>query len=95
VVVWRLWPLTGETYLDLRSGQWPQGAVLFAFGVHAAEARWLNGMPAALVRRSGSIAVIGLAALVTLLAISQVLGQFEALLAGVGWPTILLALLTE
>lgn len=92
LAVWQLWPLTGETYLDLRFGQWPQGAVLFTLGVHAAEGGWLNGMPAAL-RRSGWIAVIGLAVLMTLLAISQVLGQFEANLTGFNWPTILLALL--
>jgi glucan biosynthesis protein C len=93
MAVWQLWPLTGETYLDLRFGQWPQGAVLFALGVHAAEAGWLNGIPPTLVRGSGWIAAIGLAAFVTLLAMSQALGQFEAVMTGFGWPTILLAVL--
>ena len=93
LVVWQPWPLTGETYLDLRFGQWPQGAVLFALGVHAAETGWLHGMPGVLIRRLGWIAVIGLAALMTLLGISQANGQFEAVLTGLGWPTMLLAML--
>ena len=34
--VWQLWPPTGDMYLNPRLGEWPQGAVLFALGVHAA-----------------------------------------------------------
>ena len=33
-VVWLVWPLDGEMFLNLRVPQWPQGAVLFALGVH-------------------------------------------------------------
>jgi hypothetical protein len=91
--VWLVWPLTGETSLDLRFGQWPQGAVLFALGVHATETGWLTDMPATLVRRAGWIAAIGLAGCVAMLALFQVVGRFEDLLTGLGWPTILLALL--
>ncbi len=38
--IWQPWPLTGDTFLNLKWGEWPQGAVLFALGVHAAEAGW-------------------------------------------------------
>lgn len=38
--IWQRWPVTGVTFLNLRVGQWPQGAVLFALGVHGAEAGW-------------------------------------------------------
>jgi hypothetical protein len=31
--VWQLWPLTGDMFLSLRVGEWPQGVVLFALGV--------------------------------------------------------------
>ena len=43
----------GDTFLNLRWGGWPQGAVLFAPGVHTAEAGWLEDFPPTLARRLG------------------------------------------
>lgn len=93
LAAWQLWPLAGESYMDLVLSEWPQGAVLFALGVYAAERGWLKHMAGALVRRLGWIAVTGLVALAALLSVWLAQGRVEELLSGLGWPTIALALL--
>jgi glucan biosynthesis protein C len=67
--------------------------VLFALGVHAAEAGWLGGLPPVLVRRLGWVAATALAVLEMLVAVELARGQFEELVAGAGWPTMAFALL--
>ena len=92
--VWQVWPLNAETYLILRLGEWPQGAVLFALGVLGAEAGWLEDLPLVLARRLGWVAAAGVAALVTLM-MSLVLarGADQALVMGPDLPTMAFALL--
>jgi surface polysaccharide O-acyltransferase-like enzyme len=92
--VWQVWPVNAETFLYLRVGEWPQGAVLFALGVLGAEAGWLEDLPRALARRLGWLAAAGLAALLTLM-LSLVLarGADRALVMGADWPTMAFALL--
>jgi Acyltransferase family len=92
--VWQPWPVMGDTFLNLRWGEWPQGAVLFALGVHAAEAGWLRDLPPVLVRRLGWVAAAGVAALMTLmLYLVLARGKDQALAMGADLPTMAFALL--
>lgn len=92
--VWQPWPVMGDTFLNLRWGQWPQGAVLFALGVHAAEAGWLEDFPPVLARRLGWVAAAGAAALMTLmLYLVLARGKDQALAMGADAPTMAFALL--
>jgi glucan biosynthesis protein C len=92
--VWQRWPVTGEAFLNLRWGEWPQGAVLFALGVHGAEAGWLQDFPPVLARRLGWVAAAGVAALLALmLYLVLARGKDQALAMGADAPTMLFALL--
>ncbi len=92
--VWQLWPMLGETFLNLRWGEWPQGAVLFALGVHGAEAGWLQDFPPLLARRLGWVAAAGVAALMALmLYLVLARGADQALAMGADLPTMAFALL--
>jgi hypothetical protein len=92
--VWQPWPVMGDTFLNLRWGEWPQGAVLFALGVHAAEAGWLDDFPPVLARRLGWVAAAGVAALMTLLLyLVLARGKDQALAMGADPPTMAFALL--
>ena len=92
--VWQPWPVTGDTFLNLRWGEWPQGAVLFALGVHGAEAGWLEDFPPVLARRLGWVAAAGVAALMTLvLYLVLAGGEDQALTMGGVLPTMAFALL--
>jgi hypothetical protein len=75
-------------------GEWPQGAVPFALGVHAAEAGWLEDFPPGLARRLGWVAAAGVAALMTVM-LYLVLdrGTDQALAMGADLPTMAFALL--
>jgi surface polysaccharide O-acyltransferase-like enzyme len=92
--VWQPWPVMGDTFLSLRWGEWPQGAVLFALGVHGAQAGWLADFPPVLARRLGWVAAAGVAALMMLMG-SLVLarGMDQALAMGADVPTMVFALL--
>ncbi len=91
--VWQVWPANAVMFLNLRAGQWPQGAVLFALGVQGAEAGWLDEFPRVLARRLGWVAAAGLAALVALM-VSLVLarGVDQAGVEGADLPTMAFAL---
>jgi fucose 4-O-acetylase-like acetyltransferase len=89
-LVWLVWPLDGEMFLNLRVPEWPQGAVLFALGVHAGRAGWLADLPRDLVRRLGWMTVAGMVALLTLLALA--FSPEEELSTRADWPTLLFAL---
>ena len=92
--VWQPWPVMGDTFLNLRWGGWPQGAVLFAPGVHTAEAGWLEDFPPTLARRLGRVAAAGVAALMMLmLYLVLARGKDQALAMGADVPTMAFALL--
>ena len=91
--VWGAFPFLSKTYLDPIFAEWPQGAGLFALGVHAAETGWLARVAPTLVRRLAGLAVAGLLALGGLLALLLVSGEVGPLLAGNGWPALAVALL--
>jgi Acyltransferase family len=92
--VWQRWPVTGDAFLNLRWGEWPQGAVLFALGVHGAEAGWLAGFPPVLARRLGWVAAAGVAALMTvMLYLVLARGEDQALAMSADLPTMVFALL--
>ena len=92
--VWQPWPVMGDTFLNLRWGEWPQGAVLFALGVHGAEAGWLEDFPPVLARRLGWVAAAGVAALLALmLYLVLARGEDQALVMGADVTTMGFALL--
>lgn len=92
-VVWLAFPLTSEMFLNLRVAEWPQGAVLFALGVRAAEAGWVDAPPTLhQVRRLGWSALAGATAFVALLAYGAASGA-EDMGPGAGWPVIAAAVL--
>ena len=94
LTVWQVWPWNSDVFFAARLGEWPQGAVLFALGVHAAETGWLCHLPPELARRLGWTALAGTIAIVTLFAVLEAQDQASAVLnAAAGWPTILFALL--
>jgi Acyltransferase family len=90
--VWQVWPLHEDVYLNLRIPAWPQGAVLFALGVHAAHSGWLAGLSRRLQRVSGWVVVAATVALVVVLAVA-VDPDIEELETGADVPTLLFALL--
>jgi hypothetical protein len=90
--VWQAFPFMSLTYLDPIFAEWPQGAGLFALGVHAAETGWLGRVSARTARRLGAVAVAGLLALGAFMAALLACGQFGSLVAGNGWPALVLAL---
>lgn len=93
LAVWQVWPPTGETVLNLKLAEWPQGAVLFALGVRAAEAGWVESPPSLhQVRSLGWAAAAGMAAFVGLLAMGVAAGETD-LGSGTGWPMMVAALL--
>jgi Acyltransferase family len=92
--VWQAWPVLGEAFLNLKWGEWPQGAVLFALGVHGAEAGWLQEFPAVLARRLGWVAAAGVAAFLALmLYLVLARGEDQVLAMGADLPTMAFALL--
>lgn len=94
LVVWQLWPWNSEALLAARPGEWPQGAVLFALGVHAGEAGWLETLTRRRRRQLGWVAGVAGVATVTLFAVLEAGDRAEAVLnEAAGWPTLLFALL--
>ncbi len=94
LAVWQVWPVLEEMVLNLKVGEWPQGAALFALGVLAGETGWVDALPRALVRRIGWVAAGAAALMVGLVALgmSQA-GSPEELLASLDWPTASFAVL--
>ena len=95
LAVWQVWPWNAEVLLNLRVGEWPQGAVLFALGVHAGETGWPQELSRASVRRLGRVAAAAAAALSGLIGFEVLVrGDVDALLeARVPLDTALLAVL--
>lgn len=94
LAVWQVWPWNSSVFFTARFGEWPQGAVLFALGVHAGETGWLRDLPPLLARRLGWTALAGIIATVALFAVLEARDEVLAVLnAAAGWPTILFALL--
>lgn len=96
VTSWTVWlfsPLTEEAPLNVRVAEWPQGAVLFALGVLAAEVGWVEQPPSLhRVRLLGWLALAGSAGFVGVLAIGVASGQ-EDFGPPTDWPTIAVAVL--
>jgi hypothetical protein len=90
--VWLVWPLNEDVVLNLRFPAWPQGAVLFALGVHAAHAGWLASLSRCVQRLSGWFVLAATVALVALLAVA-VAPEQEELAMGADVPTLLFAVL--
>jgi surface polysaccharide O-acyltransferase-like enzyme len=88
--LWLVWPLEDEMLLNLRVPAWPQGAVLFALGVLAARAGWLDELPPALMRRSGWTTLAATAALMVLLVVAFAADDEELATRG-DLPTALFA----
>jgi peptidoglycan/LPS O-acetylase OafA/YrhL len=83
-LIWLRWPLDAEdTWLNLRWGMWPQGAVLFALGVRVAHSGGIGQLPPSLVRRLGWIAGPALAVLVALAAVVVAWDEPDG--ANAGW----------
>jgi surface polysaccharide O-acyltransferase-like enzyme len=95
LAVWQVWPWNAEVPLNLRVGEWPQGAVLFALGVHAGETGWPHEPSRASVRQLGRVAAAAAAALSGLIGFEVLVrGDVDALLgARVPLDTALLAVL--
>jgi len=92
-LAWRWWPVDdASTFLNLRWGLWPQGAVLFALGVWAGEAGSLQDLTA-WARLLGWTALAAAVMLVALAVYEKARGNFESALHGAGWPIMLTAVL--
>jgi surface polysaccharide O-acyltransferase-like enzyme len=92
--VWQVWPWNSSAFFTARFGEWPQGAVLFALGVHAAETGWLRDLPPVLARRLGWTALAGTIATVTLFAVLDAQDQVTAVVnKATGWGVVPFALL--
>jgi glucans biosynthesis protein C len=57
--VWQVWPWNSDALFGSRLGEWPQGAVLFALGVHAGENGWLDDVPRSVSSRLALVAALG------------------------------------
>lgn len=92
--IWQVWSVLGDMVLNLKVGEWPQAAVLFALGVLAGETQWLQRLRRRTVRRVGWVAVGGAAAAVPLVAygVSQA-DESSDLLSAPDWPTATFAVL--
>ena len=92
-LVWLAWPLdAADTFLNLRWGLWPQGAVLFGLGVHAREKTRVWAFAPTLRHHLGWATLGGLALLGTIAAVGLARGTLEAAPEGFGWWTLALAL---
>lgn len=93
-LVWLRWPLTEDAVLNLKFAEWPQGAVLFALGVHGEEAGWVRrGASAPRVAALGWTALAGAFGFVGLLAVGMSNGSEDDLGPATEWPTITAAVL--
>jgi len=94
LLVWPVWPWNADVVLNLRVGEWPQAAALFAIGVHAGEHGWLDTMSRATQRRLGVAAAVGVAAFGALFGAELAWGDVNELLyATSAGPTMTLAVL--
>ncbi len=93
LAVWQVWPWNAEVVLNLRAGEWPQAAVLFALGVHTGETGWAQELSRATVRRLGWVAAAGAAAFSALVGVELLVrGDIDVLLeAQAPLDTVLLA----
>jgi glucans biosynthesis protein C len=89
--VWLVWPLNEDVVLNLRFPAWPQGAVLFALGVHAAHAGWLASLSRRVQLMTGWVVLAATVALVALLAVA--VAPEQELAMGADVATLLFAVL--
>jgi len=92
-LVWQWWPLDDtSTFLNVRWGQWPQGAVLFALGVWAGERGGLEDLTSR-ARQLGWIALAAAAVMGAVVGYEKARGQLESAPHGAGWLTMVSAVL--
>jgi surface polysaccharide O-acyltransferase-like enzyme len=91
-VVWLVLPLNREMFLNLRIAQWPQGVVLFALGVMAARAGWMEDPDRHFIHGLGVLTLAGTLALFAFLGVQFATGAEEVVTRG-DWPTVLFAVL--
>lgn len=95
MLAWVVWPPdSSDTFLNLRFGLWPQGAVLCAVGVHWVEAGWAVSLPRLVVRRLGRTALGGIVLLVSSAGVASKFDALQTTRTGGDWLTVLLAALT-
>lgn len=88
--LWLVVPLDSRILLNGRVGEWPLGLVVFAMGVFAANARWLDHISAGTQRRVRWAALVGFGALLALLVAASLGDDDVATRADV--PTFLFAM---
>jgi hypothetical protein len=92
--VWQLWPWNSNALLGARLGEWPQGAVLFALGVHAGENGWLDDVPRSVSSRLTWVAGLGTVLTFGLFGVLEAVGTSEGVLNQASGPgTLLFAVL--
>jgi peptidoglycan/LPS O-acetylase OafA/YrhL len=92
-VTWQFWTIEAEVFMNVRFGEWAQGAGLFALGVVGANEGWIERLPATLTHRLGQLAAVGMVALFLLFGVSLAPEGDEDIALGVDVPTALFALL--
>jgi surface polysaccharide O-acyltransferase-like enzyme len=94
LIVWQWWPWNSEALAAARPGEWPQGGVLFALGVHAGETGWLDRLTRQAESRLGWVALTGTMVTVAVFAVLETRGEATLVLnAAAGWPTVVFAVL--
>lgn len=93
----RLWfPARSTQIGDLHLWQWPQCAGMFVFGLLAARADWLSGVPAGLRRGCGVAALVVVCALPVIavaVGVGDLTGDVAVFLGGWHWQTFGLAVM--
>ncbi len=92
-VSWQFWTIDAEVFMNVRFGEWAQGAGLFALGVVGANEGWIERLSAALTHRLGQLAAAGMVALFLLVGVSLAPDNDEKIALGVDVSTALFALL--
>jgi glucans biosynthesis protein C len=92
-LTWQRWPLDGgNTFLQNRWAEWPQGAVLFALGVWAGEAGGFDELMT-WARRLGWTALAAVTLLAAWIGYENARGHLQPASQNAGWPTMLTAAL--
>jgi surface polysaccharide O-acyltransferase-like enzyme len=90
---WQLWTIDAEVFMNVRFGEWAQGAGLFALGVVGDNQGWIERLPATHTHRLGQLAAVGMVALFLLFGVSLAPDGDDKIALGVDVPTALFALL--
>ncbi len=89
--VWPLFPLTGQGLRNLRPGEWGQGGVLFALGVHARERGWNLFLPPRLRRALAVTTAVGMLGIMAVSFVMGSRGEEDLMVSGPHWSTAVFA----